>query len=199
MKRTLQRVEQQVEDLYVRASMASIVQEMPLELGQQVNLGSNLARLARRGEFIAELRIPEKQVNDVAIGQEVTIDTKATEIAGVVQRIDPTVVNGSVQVDVALIEPAPKEARPDLTVDGIINIAQLTNTLYVKRPMFAKKHSTGEVFLLNQDGTTAVRRSVNYGQQSTNFIEIKNGLTAGQSIIVSDVAAWESQQQIQVN
>ncbi|WP_448550192.1 HlyD family secretion protein [Thalassotalea fusca] len=199
MRRILQRVQDQVENLHVKASMDSIVQEMPLELGQQVNLGSNLARLARSGEFIAELRIPEKQVSEVAIGQIVTVDTKMSKVKGVVQRIEPTVVNGSVQVDVALTEPAPKESRPDLTVDGTIEIAQLTNTLYVKRPMFAKKHTSGEVFLMNQTMDSANKQLVAFGQQSTHFIEIKQGLTAGQSIIISDVAAWESQEQIQVN
>jgi multidrug resistance efflux pump len=122
MDKIYQRAQQQVEQLKVYATMDSIVQAMPMELGQQVTIGSNLARLARSGEFIAELRVPEKQIKDVALGQLVVVDTRNSKIKGIVQRIDPIVNNGSVQVDIELIGDMPKDARPDLTVNGVIAI-----------------------------------------------------------------------------
>jgi HlyD family secretion protein len=172
---------------------------MPMELGQQVSSGTNLARLARSGEFIAELRIPEKLINEVVIGQVVTIDTRTSKITGKVNRIDPAVINGSVQVDVELTSDIPKEARPDLTVEGEIDIARIDNTLFVQRPMFAKSFGQTQVYLLDNKGETASKHDVTFGQTSTKYIEIKSGLIAGQNIIVSDVSSFEEHQQIKIN
>lgn len=199
MRKILQRAQEQVDGLNVKATMDSIVQEMPMELGQQVSSGTNLARLARSGDFIAELRIPEKLINEVVIGQVVTVDTRTSKITGKVNRIDPAVINGSVQVDVELTSEIPKEARPDLTVEGEINIALIDNTLFVQRPMFAKSFGQAQVYLLNSEGDTANRQDVIFGQTSTKYIEIKSGLKAGQSIIVSDVSNFEEHQQIKIN
>ncbi|GAC19741.1 efflux RND transporter periplasmic adaptor subunit [Paraglaciecola arctica] len=199
MRKILQRAQQQVDGLHVKATMDSIVQEMPMELGQQVSSGTNLARLARSGEFIAELRIPEKLINEVVIGQAVTVDTRTSKIQGKIKRIDPAVINGSVQVDVELTSDIPKEARPDLTVEGEIDIARINNTLFVQRPMFAKSFGQAQVYLLDTQGNSASRHEVTFGQTSTKYIEIKSGLKAGQNIIVSDVSSFEEHQQIKIN
>lgn len=199
MRKTLERVAHQVEQLNVKASIDAIVQEMPMELGQQVGSGTNLAKLAKRGDFIAELRIPENQIQNVTIGQAVLLDTRTSKFAGEVKRIDPAVNNGVVQVDVDLIDVAPKEARPELTIEGTISVAKLTNTLYVKRPMFAKSFGDTSVYLVNPADNTAKKHTVSFGQASTNYIEIKSGLAAGQAIIVSDVSNWDTHQKIQIN
>lgn len=199
MHKVYQRVQQQVEQLKVHATMDSIVQAMPMELGQQVLVGSNLARLARSGEFIAELRVPEKQIKDVELGQSVMIDTRNSMIAGIVQRIDPIVSNGSVQVDIELVGDIPKDARPDLTVNGVIAIVNIEDTLFVKRPMFANEQSEAFAYLLAEDGSQADKVKINFGKTSTKYIQITSGLAVGNNIIISDVSAWEKQQSISVN
>ncbi len=199
MKRMVDRAAQQVEDLNVRATMDSLVQEMPIELGQQINAGINLAKLASNGLFIAELRVPEKQVNDVAIGQSVQIDTRNSVVAGIVERIDPTVINGQVQIDVALVGDLPSEARPDLTVEGIIEIANIEQTLFVKRPMFSKSFSEENVYLLGEDAELAELKTVHFGQVSNKYIEIKSGLKAGESIVVSDTSKWQGHTKVSIN
>lgn len=199
MHRVLQRVQEQVDGLKVKASMDSIVQIMPAELGQQVSSGTNLARLARSGEFLAELRIPEKLIKDVALGLPVIIDTRTSKIPGLVSRIDPAVINGSVQIDVELTGKIPREARPDLTVDGVIDVAHFEDTLFVKRPMFATGFSEGVVYLLGTNGESASKKAVKFGQVSTHYIQIQTGLNPGQEIIVSDVSSWEDHQQIRLN
>ena len=199
LRKTVERIQQQVDNLEVKASMDAIVQAMPMELGQQVTAGTNLARLAKRYEFIAELRIPENQIQDVVIGQSVSIDTRSSKVEGEVKRIDPQVINGVVQVDVELIGTAPKEARPELTVEGVIEIVRLPNTLFVKRPMFAKSYDQAYVYLLAENGDVANKQVVTFGKASNTFIEVKTGLSVGQNIIVSDVSAWEQHQQIRIN
>jgi len=199
MHKIYQRAQQQVESLKVLATMDSIVQAMPMELGQRVQMGSNLARLARSGEFIAELRVPEKQIKDVALGQSVVVDTRNSKISGIVQRIDPIVNNGSVQVDIELIGDMPKDARPDLTVNGVIAIANIEDTLFVKRPMFASENSNAVAYLLTDSGNQAEKVNIHFGQTSTQYIQITSGLAAGNNIIISDVSAWEKQQTISVN
>ena len=199
MRKTVQRFQEQVENLQVRATMDSIVQEMPMELGQQVAAGTNLAKLARNDLFIAELRIPEKQIKDVLIGQAVTLDTRSSKIDGVVQRIDPAVVNSSVQVDIEIVGDLPKEARPELTVDGEIEIVKILDALYVKRPMFADSFSQSNGYLVDNDGLHANKHNVQFGHMSTQYIEILEGLKQGESIIVSDSTSWEQHQQIRIN
>lgn len=199
MRKTLERAQSQVDSLTVRASIDAIVQAMPMELGQQVNAGTNLARLAKRDEFIAELRIPENLIQDIVVGQNVSLDTRTSKVSGIVKRIDPSVDNGVVQVDVELTGPTPKEARPELTVEGIIEVVRIPNTLYVKRPMFAKNYGQSQVYLLDSSGEIASKQAVTFGKSSNTFIEIKTGLTLGQEIIVSDVSSWEGHQQIRIN
>lgn len=199
MRKSVERISEQVTQLDVRASIDAIVQAMPMELGQQVNSGANLARLAKRDDFIAELRIPENQIQNVVLGQSVLLDTRTSTVDGVVRRIDPAVNNGVVQVDVDIIGAAPREARPELTVEGTIEVAQLNDALYVKRPMFAKSFGDSFVYLVDQSTNTAQKHAVTFGQASSNYIEIKSGLNLGQEIIVSDVSAWDVHQHIQIN
>lgn len=199
MQRIVARMQSQVDGLVVRASIDSIVQEMPLELGQQVSAGTNLARLAKSGDFLAELRVPEQQVSSVSLGQQVVIDTRANTVAGIVKRIDPSVINGSVQVDVELVGSIPKEARPELSVDGIIEIANLQDVLFVKRPMFAKQGTNASVFSFDAIDNLASLTAVTYGKVSSTHIEIKQGLSAGDRIVVSDISSWDGHQQIKLN
>lgn len=199
MRKTLQRMQEQVDGLSVTATMDSIVQEMPMELGQQVGAGTNLARLAKDGDFIAELRIPEKQIQEVQLGQSVVVDTRASKIVGLVKRIDPAVINGTVQIDVELTGNTPPEARPDLSVDGVIEIAKISDTLFVKRPMYAKNFSETDVYILDENGDTAHKQSVKFGRMSTKFIQVETGLNAGESIIISDASTWNEFQQITLN
>jgi len=174
------------------------VQEMPMELGQQVNGGTNLAMLARSDHFIAELRIPEKQIKDVMIGQKVTLDTRSSKIQGIVQRIDPAVVNNSVQIDVELLGVLPKEVRPELTVDGVIEIAIIADTLFVKRPMYANSFSQANIYLIDSEGSYANKHQVKFGHMSSQYIQIEQGLAEGENIIISDSSSWEKHQQIRI-
>ncbi|MCF2857596.1 HlyD family efflux transporter periplasmic adaptor subunit [Pseudoalteromonas sp. SMS1] len=199
MLRSVERIEQQVANLKVTATMDSIVQEMPMELGQEVNAGTNLALLARSDLYIAELRIPEKLIKDVVVGQSVLLDTRSSKIEGKVQRIDPTVVNSSVQVDIELVGDLPKEVRPELTVDGVIEINTIPNTLFVKRPMFANSFSQSNVYRIDNKGQHADMQAVRFGHMSTQYIQIEQGLNEGQRIIVSDASAWEQHKQIRIN
>ncbi|WP_394202041.1 efflux RND transporter periplasmic adaptor subunit [Shewanella waksmanii] len=199
MERILHRVKTQVDALNVTASMDSIVQEMPMELGQQVNAGTNLAKLARDDKYLAELRIPEKKVKEVVVGQRVTIDTRNSLISGTVQRIDPAVINSSVQIDVALEGELPIEVRPDLTVEGVVEIDRISDTLYVQRPMFIKGYSQSDIYLINEEGDYAYKRSIKFGRMSSRYIEVQSGLKLGESIIVSDASSWNQHNQIKIN
>lgn len=192
MTRGVDRIKHLVDGLTIRASIDSIVQEMPLELGQQITAGTNVARLARNDDFIAEVRIPEKQIYQVALDQPVTVDTKTTKVSGKVLRIDPSVINGTVQVDIVLTGDIPKEARPELSVDGIIHVAQIPNTLFVKRPMFAKANESASVYTVNNN--QVILNNVTYGRASQTHIEIKKGLSNGDSVVISDVSSWKEKQ-----
>ena len=199
MQKTVERIQQQVDSLRVRASIDAVIQSMDLELGQHVNAGSDLARLAKQGDFIAELRIPENRIQEVTIGQKVSVDTRSSIIEGRVQRIDPAVTNGVVQVDIELSSPTPREARPELTVEGVIEIVRIPDTLYVKRPMFAKRTGESYIYLVDENNKVASKTSVSFGESSNTYIEVKNGLSLGQEIIISDVSAWDSHEQIRIN
>lgn len=199
MQKTVQKVEQQVDSLMVRASMDSVIQEIPLQLGEQVLPGANMVKLARQDELIAELQIQEAQIRDVSIGQPVLIDTRNNTVNGVVTRVDPAVIGGTVQVDVAFVDPLPADARPDLSVDGEIQVSHIEDTLYVSRPLFSQSHSQTAVYRLTQDGDYAERVQVRLGSGSVNEIEVLQGLQAGDQIILSDSSSWESHDLISIN
>lgn len=198
LEKTLARAEHQVSSLTIRASLEGVLQAMPLEPGQQVNLGDNIAKLARQDDLIAEIGIPERQIRDVAIGQLVLVDTRLSIIEGEVIRIDPAVENGTVQVDVAFSDRLPTEARPDLTISGTIEVAKMSDTLFVGRPTFAQSRSQTSVYKLSQDGSYAEKVAVQFGIGSSNEIQILTGLQSGEKIILSDNSAWEHLDRISI-
>ena len=199
LRKTLTRAEEQVNSLTVKAPDDGVLQALPLEPGEQVMLGANMAKLAKQDELIAELQIAERRIRDVQVDQEVTIDTRLSKLLGKVIRIDPAVEGGTVQVDVAFVDPLPPEARPDLTVDGIIATAALDNALYVNRPHMAQNQSQSTVFKISKDGKKAEKIVVNFGVGSASQIQVIAGLTPGEQIILSDSSAFQHLNQISIN
>ena len=189
----------QVDRLNVRAGIDGVLQQVPVEVGQQVTPGTNLARVARPDELKAELRIPETQAKDVQIGQPVTVDTRNGEIDGKVKRVDPAVQNGTVTVDVELTGELPKGARPDLSVDGIIELERLENVLYVGRPAQGQGESEIGLFRFVEGSDEARRTRVSLGRASVSTIEVLDGLEEGDEVILSDTTAWDSFDRIRVN
>lgn len=182
----------QVEALHVRAGINGVLQLVPVEVGQRVTPGGNLARVADPKKLKAEIKIAETQAKDVAIGQRATIDTRNGVVKGHVSRIDPSVQNGTVTVDVAIEDALPQGARPDLSVDGTIELENLKDVLYVGRPVHGQSDSTIRLFKLVDDSSEAVRVSVKLGRSSVNAIEILQGLKAGDKVILSDMSAWDA-------
>jgi multidrug efflux pump subunit AcrA (membrane-fusion protein) len=199
MSKTLERAQQQVNSLMIYATIDSVVQEVPIEAGQRISMGANIAKLAEQNSLIAELQIPELHIQDVAIDQRVVIDTRNNKVEGIVSRIDPAVVNGNVQVDVMFTQALPRDARPDLTVDGEIKITEITNALFVNRPLFAQSQSDASLYKVSPDGSSAQRILVKLGKGSVNKIQILEGLSVGEKIIISDPSTWESYQKVRIN
>jgi HlyD family secretion protein len=181
----------QVEQLKVRAGMSGVLEQVPVEVGQQVQPGTNLVRVADPTRLKAELRIAETQAKDLTIGQIASIDTRNGFIAGKVIRIDPAATNGTVTVDVALEGELPRGARPDLSVDGTIELERLDNVLYVGRPAFGQEQSTVGLFKLDKGTGEASRSQVQLGRSSVNTIEILGGLAEGDEVVLSDMSAWD--------
>jgi HlyD family secretion protein len=189
----------QLEALRVRAGIDGVLQQMPMEVGQEVTPGTILAKVARPDKLQAELRIAETQAKDITVGQKASIDTRNGVIEGNVIRVDPAVQEGTVTVDVALLGALPKGARPDLSVDGTIEIERLDEILYVGRPAYGQAESTIGLFRLLEDGETAVRVQVQLGKSSVNTIEIVEGLDEGDQVILSDTSAWDAYDRIRLN
>lgn len=177
-----------VESMRVVAGSGGVIQDLSLEVGQYVQAGTTLARVAQPGRLKAELRIPETQARDVTIGQPVVIDTRNDSIAGNVRRVDPNVQNGSVLVEVRLTGELPQGARPDLSVDGTIELERLEDVLYVDRPAYGQANSSVSLFKVVGDGNEAVRVTVQLGRSSVNEIEVVEGLQEGDRIILSDLS-----------
>ena len=188
----------QLEELNVRAGVAGVVQQVPVEAGMRVNPGTILAKVAEPGRLKAELQIAETQVKDVVPGQVASIDTRSGIIPGQVIRIDPAAVNGTVKVDVQLNGEYPKSARPDLSVDGTIDIERLANVLYVGRPAYGQAESTVGIFKLMLNGE-ANRVQVKLGRSSVNQIEILEGLRESDQVILSDMSTWDSYDRVRLN
>ena len=188
----------QMEGLRVKAGTVGVLQQVPVEVGQQVTPGANLARVAQPGRLKAEVRIAETQARDVTIGQVASIDTRNGIIPGVVSRIDPAVENGTVTVDVALKGELPRGARPDLTVDGSIELERLESVLHVGRPAFGQEESTIGLFRLTGDGY-AERARVTLGKSSVTTIEIREGLAEGDQVILSDMSQWDAYERVRLN
>ena len=189
----------QVEALHVRAGMSGVLQQLPLEVGQRVTPGTNLARVADPTKLKAEIKIAETQAKDIQINQVATIDTRNGVVNGHVTRVDPAVEQGTVKVDVALDGELPKGARPDLSVDGTIELERLDNVVYVGRPAFGQENNTVGIFKLVQGTSEAVRTPVKLGKSSVNTIEILSGLQPGDQVILSDTSAWDAHERIRLN
>ncbi len=189
----------QLDELSVRAGIAGVLQEVPVEVGQRVPAGTVLAVVARPDRLKTELRIAETQAKDIVVGQSAKIDTRNGVIDGRVVRIDPAVREGTVTVDVALLGELPPGARPDLSVDGTIEIERLENVLYVGRPAYGQAGSRITLFRLLEDGRTATRVPVELGKSSVNTIEIISGLEIGDQVILNDISQYEDYDRIRLN
>jgi HlyD family secretion protein len=198
--RALARVRRdQVEALKVRAGIDGVLQQIPVEVGQQVAPGTNLARVAQPTKLKAVVRVPETQAKDVQIGQVAEVDTRNGVVAGKVARVDPAVQNGTVTVDIALTGELPKGARPDLTVDGTIELERLADVIFVGRPAQGQPESQVSLFRLESDGVHASRVKVTLGRASVSTVEVREGLQPGEQVILSDTSAWDASDRIRLN
>ena len=188
----------QAEALKVRAGTAGVLQQVSVQVGQQVTPGFNIARVADPNSLKAVLRVPETQIKDMRVGNPVTVDTRNGLIQGQVSRIDPAAREGTFKIDVALTGPLPASARPDLSVDGTIELERLKDVLKVGRPAFGQAQQTIGMFVLTPDGTEAERRTVKLGRNSVSTIEILEGLREGEQVIISDTSALDSYNRIRI-
>ncbi len=186
-----------VASMRVTAGVDGVVQDLNLQPGQWVQSGTSLAQVVQPGRLKAELRIPETQARDLAIGQTAVVDTRIGEVPGRVIRIDPQAVNGTVTVDVSLEGTLPQGARPDLTVEGRIEIERLNDILYTGRPAYGQPNSTTSLFKLVPGGH-AERVSVRLGRASVNTIEVLGGLAVGDSVLLSDMTRWDNVDRVRV-
>ena len=199
LKAELQLKKEQVQKLHVRAGTAGVLQELPVQVGQQLAPGTVLAKVSQPSRLKAELKIPETQAKDVTMGQLASIDTRNGVIAGRVSRIDPAVANGTVTVDVRLEGNLPQGARPDLSVDGTIELERLNDVLYIGRPVYGQPNSTVGLFRLEPDNKEATRVQVKLGRSSVNTIEVLDGLKIGDQVLLSDMSAQDAQNRIRLN
>ena len=188
---------QQLEDLKVKAGMSGTLTQVPVERGQQVAPGANLARVANPNNLKAELRIAETQTKDIRIGQYAEIDTRNGIVKGHVTRMDPSSTGGTVGVDVSMDEPLPAGARPDLSVDGTVLLEKLTNVVYVGRPAFGQENSTVTIFKVQPSGD-AIATKVKLGRASVNTIEVLEGLSPGDQVILSDMSQYDAFDRVQL-
>ena len=184
--------------LKVTPGFSGVLQQVPVEVGQRVGPGANLARVADPGRLKAELKIAETQAKDIEIGQSAEIDTRSGVITGRVSRKDPAAANGTVTVDVSLTGELPRGAVPDMSVDGTIQLERLENILYVGRPSLGQEQSTVGLFKVTSEAGDATRVQVSLGKSSVNAIEVKSGLNAGDQVVLSDMSAWDSFERVRL-
>jgi HlyD family secretion protein len=190
---------QDIESMNVRATSGGVLQRLDLEAGQWVNPGTELARIVEPGKLKAVLRIAETQMRDVVMGQTAYIDTRNDTIEGRVVRIDPAAQTGTIGVDVAFDTDLPSSARPDMSVDGVVEIDRLSDVLFVGRPNFGGAGQTIGLWVLAADGKSAERVQVKLGQTSVNHVEIQQGLKQGDVVILSDMQQWDSYNRVRIN
>jgi multidrug efflux pump subunit AcrA (membrane-fusion protein) len=191
--------QKQLDALKVRAGIDGVLVDLPLQVGQHVLPGAMLAKVVQPNHLIAELKIAETQARDIQIGQPSMVDTHNGTVPGTVMRVDPAVQNGTVTVDVQLTGELPKGARPDLSVDGTIDLERLENVLYVGRPAFGQENSTISLFKLDAEGKGAVRVPVKVGRASVNSIQIIEGLHEGDTVILSDMSRSDNTDRIRLD
>jgi RND family efflux transporter MFP subunit len=198
--RTLAQLKQkQLDALRVRAGIDGVLVDLPLQVGQHVLPGAMLAKIVQPNHLMATLKVAETQARDVQIDEPASIDTHNGIVAGTVMRVDPAVQNGTVTVDVKLTGDLPKGARPDLSVDGTIDLERLDNVLYVGRPALGQENSTISLFKLRPDGQEAVRVPVKVGRASVNSIQVVEGLHEGDTVILSDMSRWDNTDRIRLD
>ena len=188
----------QMDALNVRAGIPGVLQEVTVQVGQRVTPGTALAKVVQPNKLKAQLKIAETQAKDIEIGQPASIDTRNGIVEGKVSRVDPSSQNGTVTVDVALDGELPKGARPDLSVDGTIELDRLTDVLFVGRPAFGQEKSLVGLFRVNEDGDEATRVKVKLGKSSVNTVEIVEGLKPGDKVILSDMSAWDAYDRVRL-
>jgi len=188
----------QLEALKVRAGIDGVLVELPLHVGEHVSPGTMLAKVVQPNHLMAELKVAETQARDVQIGEPASVDTHNGVISGEVMRVDPAVQNGTVTVDVKLTGDLPKGARPDLSVDGTVDLERLDNVLYVGRPAFGQENSTISLFKVGPDGHEATRVPVKVGRASVNYIQVLDGLREGDTVILSDMSRWDNTDRIRL-
>jgi len=185
-------------DLRVRAGMTGVLQVVPVEVGQQVGGGTNIARVADPSRLKAQIRVSETQTRDVRVGQSAVVDTRNGTVKGIVARIDPAAQNGTVGVDVTLQGALPQGARPDLSVDGTIELERLDNVLKVQRPSFSQDNATVQLYRVGADGE-AVRVRVTLGRSSVAEVEVVEGLNEGDEVVLSDMAAYDAFDRVRIS
>ena len=190
--------QQQKNELKVRAGLDGMLQLVPVEVGQQVAPGTNLARVANPQRLKAEIKIAETQAKDIQLGQKAEVDTRNGVVEGRVARIDPSVINGTRTVDVTLMGDLPKGAVPDLSVDGTIELERLNDVLFMGRPAFGQEQSVVGLFKVGADGVNAERVQVKLGKSSVNTIEVLAGLKVGDQVILSDMSAYDAYDRIRL-
>jgi HlyD family secretion protein len=199
LARALDRAKDQVANLKVVAGIGGIVQEINVDVGQQLTPGSPVGRIAQLDHLYAELRVPAREATDVLAGQSVAVDTHNGTVDGTVSRVDPAVTDGTVIIDVDLKGTLPTGARPQLPVEGVIYISQLPNSLYVGKPSYVKSNAVITVYKLDPRGDYATRVSIKAGKLSTNYLQVLEGLRAGDRIITSDDAEWRDSSRILID
>jgi HlyD family secretion protein len=191
--------QKQLDALSVRAGINGVLFEIDHQVGEHVDVGTTLAKVVQPEQLKASLKIAETQARDIQIGQPAEIDTHNGVIEGKVMRIDPGVLNGTVTVDVELAGALPLGARPDLSVDGQIDLNRMSDVLFVGRPAFGNENSTITLFRLGPDGKTALRVPVKVGRASVNSIQVLEGLQVGDTVILSDMSRWDGTDRIRLN
>ena len=190
--------QKQLDALKVRAKIDGILVDLPLQVGQHVLPGTMLAKVVQPNHLMAQLKVAETQARDVQAGEPASVDTHNGVISGTVMRVDPAVQNGTVTVDVKLVSELPKGARPDLSVDGTIDLERLDDVLYVGRPAFGQENSTIQLFKLEDDGRDAIRVPVKVGRASVNSIQVVEGLHEGDTVVLSDMSRWDNTDRIRL-
>ena len=196
LARALDRARTQAADLKVVAGISGIVQAINVEVGQQLQPGSPIGRIARQDQLYAELKVPAREATQVTAGQKVIVDTRNGTVNGVVTRVDPGVTEGTVVVDADLQGALPAGARPQLQVEGTIYISQLPNSLYVGKPSYVKNDAAITVYKLDPAGSYASRVTIKAGKVSLNYLQVLEGLEAGDRIITSEIREWQGQERI---
>ncbi|PCK30712.1 efflux RND transporter periplasmic adaptor subunit [Pseudoalteromonas piscicida] len=185
--------------LNVRAGVDGVLQELSVKLGQSTQSGGQLAMVGSTDSLIAELRIPQRSASEVKIGAEAVIDTFGGEARGYVSRIEPIVVDGRILVEIDLVSELPDNAKPELSIEGKVNVATLENAIYLPQPANINEHSTAQLFKLNEDGTGAIKSTVEFGRVAGRLIEVKNGAQRGDRFVVSDVSELTEQSNLKFN